>query len=100
MAAVFIFGETLRRSLNYLSINTTTMFEDYFCGLLLIIAALLWTKGSQHAHKFMIGAWAYTTGGMFVPFFAHLEAYLRGATFRADHPHEDVNSIILNGALH
>lgn len=75
------------------------MFEDYFCGLLLIIAALLWTKGSQHAHKFMIGAWAYTTGGMFVPFFAHLEAYLRGATFRADHPHEDVNSIILKGVI-
>ena len=38
-------------------------------------------------------------GGMFVPFAAHLEAFLRGVTFRADHAHTDVNSIILKGVV-
>lgn len=32
---------------------------------------------------------------MFVPFFADLEAYLRGATFRPDHPIEETNGIIV-----
>ncbi|WNC67130.1 hypothetical protein RI845_11400 [Thalassotalea nanhaiensis] len=99
MSFVFILGETLRRGLSYFSINATTMVEDYLCGLLLLTAAVLWTKGSQLAEKYMVAAWAYTTGGMFVPFYAHLEAYLRGATFRADHPHTDVNSVILKGII-
>lgn len=99
MAAIFTLGETLRRGLSYFSINATTMMEDYLCGALMIIAAVLWAKGSKLAHNYMIAAWAYATGGMFVPFFAHLEAYLRGATFRADHPHEDLNSVILKGVI-
>lgn len=99
MAAMFILGETLRRGLSYFSINATTMVEDYLSGALLITAAILWSKASKHARFYMIAAWAYSTGGMFVPFFAHLEAYLRGATFRADHPHEDLNSVILKGVI-
>ena len=75
------------------------MVEDYLCGLLLLTAAVLWTKGSKLASKYMVAAWAYATGGMFVPFFAHLEAYLRGATFRIDHPHADIDSVILKGAV-
>ena len=99
MTLVFILGETLRRGLSYFSINATTMVEDYLCGLLLLMAAVLWSKGSQLAPKYMVAAWAYATGGMFVPFFAHLEAYLRGATFRIDHPHADIDSVILKGTI-
>jgi hypothetical protein len=99
MSIVFIVGETSRRGFEYFSINASTMFEDYFCGILLLTAAILWSKKNPKAPKFMIAAWAYATGGMFIPFYAHLEAYLRGATFRADHPHDDLNSVILKGTI-
>lgn len=99
MSFVFIVGETARRGIGYLSVNATTMFEDYFCGILLISAAFFWTKKLNAAPKLMIAAWAYATGGMFVPFFAHLEAYLREVTFRADHPHADLESVILKGVV-
>ena len=99
MAFVFIAGETLRRGLSYLSVNATTMVEDYICGALLLSAAVLWNQKRPLAPKLMAVAWAYATGGMFVPFFAHLEAFLRDTTFRPDHPHEDVNSIVLKGVI-
>lgn len=47
----------------------------------------------------MAAALAYANGGMFVPFAAHLEAWLRSETFRPDHPHTDVASIILKGVI-
>ena len=99
MSFVFIIGETSRRGIEYLSINATTMVEDYLCGILLFSAALCWTKKRKIAPKLMAAAWAYATGGMFVPFFAHLEAYLREVTFRADHPHADFDSVILKGVI-
>ena len=99
MAFVFIAGETLRRGLSYLSVNATTMVEDYICGALLLSAAIFWYQQRPLAPKLMAVAWAYATGGMFVPFFAHLEAFLRDTTFRPDHPHEDVNSIVLKGVI-
>lgn len=99
MALVFILGETLRRGLSYLSINATTMVEDYLCGVLLFLAALLWLKEHKIAPKFMAASWAYATGGMFVPFFAHLEAWFRGITIRPDHPHSDIESIVLKGVI-
>jgi hypothetical protein len=36
---------------------------------------------------------------MFVPFAAHLEAWLRNGTFRPDHPHTDTASIVLKGVI-
>ena len=99
MVAVFLIGETARRGIGYFSINATTMIEDYLCGLLLLVAALVWRSGAAWAATLMSSAWAYATGGMFVPFAAHLEAWLRQETFRADHPHEDVNSVILKGVI-
>ena len=99
MAAVFILGETLRRGLSYFSINATTMIAATLCGLLLLAAALVWRSGTAFATTLMTAAWAYGTGGMFVPFAAHLEAWMRGETFRPDHPHEDLNSVILKGVI-
>jgi len=43
------------------------MFEGYFCGILFLTAARLWSKKSPTAPKFMIAAWTYTNGGK-VPF--------------------------------
>ena len=99
MAFVFIIGETSRRGFDYFSINATTMVEDYLCGALLLWAALFWSQKHKMAPQLMTGAWAYATGGMFVPFFAHLEAWLRGETFRVDHPHTDIGSVVLKGAI-
>ena len=99
MAFVFLVGETARRGIDYFTVNATTMLEDYFCGALLLLAAGLSFKKHPMAPNFMLVAWAYATGGMFVPFFAHLEAWLRGATIRPDHPHEDVGSIVTKGII-
>jgi hypothetical protein len=99
MIFAYFVGETWRRGFKYFSVNATTMIEDYLSGILLLVAAILWQKKSIHAQKFMIAAWAYSTGGMFVPFAAHLEAWIRQDTFRADHPHDDLASVILKGAI-
>ena len=99
MGAMFILGETARRGIDYFSVNATTMLEDYGSGILLILAAAACTAKLAHSAIYLAGAWGYAAGGMFVPFFAHLEAYLRGATFRSDHPIEDVNGIIIKGVI-
>jgi hypothetical protein len=99
MAFVFLAGETARRGIGYFSVNATTMIEDYLCGALLLSAAWIWFNRYDMAPKIMAVAWAYATGGMFVPFAAHLEAWLRGETFRPDHPHTDTASIVLKGVI-
>ncbi|WP_221075206.1 hypothetical protein [Agarivorans aestuarii] len=99
MSAVFLFGEIARRGWSYFSINTTTMVEDLICGGLLFVAATMLLKGHQRAKLMMVGAWGYAFGGMFVPFFAHLEAFIRGVAIRDDHPIDDVGSIILKGVI-
>jgi hypothetical protein len=99
MAFVFLVGETARRGIGYFSINATTMIEDYLCGALMVLAAWVWFKGYDLALETMAIAWAYATGGMFVPFAAHLEAWLRAETFRPDHPHTDIGSVVLKGVI-
>ena len=99
MAFLFLAGETARRGIGYFAINTTTMLEDYLCGILLLVAAWTWYKRYDIAPKMMAAAWAYALGGMFVPFAAHLEANLRGVTFRPDHPYNDTGAIILKGIM-
>ena len=99
MAFVFIVGESYRRGFGYFAINATTMIEDYLCGGLLLYAAISWFKNYRKSHTLMAVAWAYATGGMFVPFAAHLEAWMRGVTFRVDHPHEDIGSVVLKGII-
>ena len=96
---VFIVGETVKRGLGYFAINATTMLEDYVGGAVLLLAALVWSRRLKIAPRLMLFAWAYSAGGLFVPFFAHLEAWLRGATFRPDQPHEDIGSIVVKGVL-
>ncbi|CAH0991152.1 hypothetical protein SIN8267_01254 [Sinobacterium norvegicum] len=99
MILVYTLGETVRRGVDYFAINATTMLEDYSAAVFFTLAVWTWHKASPYAEKIMLLAWAYATGAMFVPFFAHLEAYLRGATFREDHIHTDVESIILKGSI-
>lgn len=99
MILVFTLGETVRRGVGYFSVNATTMLEDYLCAAVFILAVGAYHLKSKMAPKFAIMAWAWSAGGMFVPFAAHFEAFLRGETFRPDHPITDVNSIILKGVI-
>ena len=99
MGALFIVGETARRGIDYFAINATTMLEDYGSGILLLLAAAACTAKFSQSTIYLAGAWGYSAGGMFVPFFAHLEAYLRGETFRPDHPIEDVSGIMIKGVI-
>jgi hypothetical protein len=48
--------------------------------------------------EMMAVAGAYSTGGMFVPFVAHVEAWLRNETSHPD-PHTDTASIALKGVI-
>lgn len=91
----FLVIEFVRRGVAYLGVNATTMIEDVLMGLVMIAAAYVYGKNKELGTKLIIVAWAYSVGGMFVPFAAHFEAFLRGETFRPDHPHTDVGSIIL-----
>lgn len=99
IAFVYLVGETARRGISYFSVNATTMLEDYVGGMVLLLAAILWVRKYKHAQITMIAAWAYAAGGMFVPFFAHFEAWIREETFRADHIHTDTNAVILKATV-
>ncbi len=99
MGLFFIAVETLRRGIGYFAINATTMIEDYVCGALLMTASYLAFSGRNSAHVTLVVAWAYATGGLLVPFLAHLEAWIRGVTFRPDHPHDEVGIIVLKGIV-
>jgi hypothetical protein len=99
MSLVFLLGEVARRGFDYFLVNTTTMVEDLLCGTLLLVAAIMLVRGHKKAKVMLVAAWGYAFGGMFVPFFAHLEAFLRGVAIRADHPIDDVGSIVLKGII-
>ena len=95
----FLLIENVRRGISYFTVNATTMIEDYLMGIIMITVAIVYTKYKELGTKLIIGAWAYAVGGMFVPFAAHLEAFIRAETFRPDHIHTDVSSIILKGVV-
>jgi hypothetical protein len=99
MIFVYTVGETARRGLGYFSVNATTMMEDYLCACMFIAAAFLWAKRHAMAGVMMVAAYGYSLGGMMVPFFGHLEAFIREETFRPDHPHTDLGSVILKGSI-
>jgi hypothetical protein len=73
MAFIFSPAKPPRRDIGYFPVNATTMIEDYLCGAWLLSAAWIWSKGYRIASRMMAVAWAYSTGGIFVPFTAHLE---------------------------
>jgi hypothetical protein len=95
----FLVIEYLRRGVSYYAINASTMIEDSALGILFLAAAFVYRKNKSLGQKLIISSWAYAVGAMLLPFIAHLEAFLRGATFRPDHPHTDVGSIVLKGII-
>ena len=64
------------RTRNWLFLNEcNNKLEDYGSGILLIRAAIVCTAKLAPSMVDPAGAWGYSAGGMFVPFFTHLEAY-------------------------
>jgi hypothetical protein len=81
--------------LNTLQLTPPQWLKVYSVADCCFLAATLLAIGNAKAQVMLIGAWGYAFGGMFVPFFAHLEAFMRGVEVRTDHPIDDVGSIIL-----
>ena len=81
--------ETCRRGFGHWTINTMTMLEDYAGGGLLLLAAVLTTRGRRSAGQWLLVAWSAVSAMMALSFLHHLEETLRG---------EDVepnNSVVL-----
>ncbi len=57
MGAMFILGEIARRGIDYLSVNATTILEDYGSGILLILAPAACTAKLAHSTIYLAGAW-------------------------------------------
>jgi hypothetical protein len=70
--------ETLRRGLRHWAVDATTMFEDYFAGALLLVAAALSSRKTLSTDALTVLAWAYVTGMMSSSFWGQLEDTLRG----------------------
>ncbi len=90
VVAAFIMGallpllETLRRGISHWLVNSTTMFEDYVAGLLLLMAAWASVANRRHALSLLVVAWAYVTGMMGGSFWYQLEFTLRGEAVEAN----------------
>ncbi len=90
VVAAFIMGallpllETLRRGISHWLVNSTTMFEDYVAGLLLLVAAWASAANRRHALSLLVVAWAYVTGMMGSSFWYQLEFTFRGEALEAN----------------
>ncbi len=90
VVAAFIMGallpllETLRRGISHWLVNSTTMFEDYVAGLLLLVAAWASVANRRHGLILLVVAWAYVTGMMGSSFWYQLEFTLRWEAVEAN----------------
>ena len=71
--------ETARRGITHWTINFTTMFEDYFAGLLLLVGGWAAYRSKSWGTMFLVLAWAYFSGLITSSFLGQLEETLRGA---------------------
>ena len=69
--------ETYRRGFRYWRIEFTTMFEDYFAGALLLVAAWGALRTRVWARDALVMAWAWVTGMMTTSLVSQIEDTLR-----------------------
>lgn len=70
--------ETARRGISHWTINFTTMFEDYFAGILLLVGGWAAYRTKSWGAVFLVLAWAYFSGLITSSFIGQLEETLRG----------------------
>jgi len=69
--------ETARRGISHWTINFTTMFEDYFAGVLLLVGGWAAYRSKSWGAVFLVLAWAYFSGLITSSFLGQLEETLR-----------------------
>ena len=69
--------ETGRRGISHWLVNFTTMFEDYFAGLLLLVGGWAAYRSKSWGAMFLVLAWAYFSGLITSSFLGQLEETLR-----------------------
>ena len=69
--------ETYRRGMGTWQSNFTTMFEDYWAGLLLLAAAWAVARRRPMAPLFLLAVWGAVTGMIFIATVAQVEASFR-----------------------
>jgi hypothetical protein len=72
--------ETCRRGMSEWGVDVTTMLTDYVAGALLLIGAWAAYKGMAWADAWLLVAWGWVTGMMFMSFSDQLENTIRGTS--------------------
>lgn len=72
--------ETLRRGMGEWMVDATTMLTDYVAGAILLVGAWAAYKGLVWADAWLLLAWGWVTGMMFMSFSDQLEITLRGTS--------------------
>jgi hypothetical protein len=86
VAAAFVIGillpllETYRRGIGHWRVESTTMFEDYVAGALLLIGGWASYRARTWGSVFLVLAWAYFCGLMSSSFWWQLEDTFRQST--------------------
>ena len=92
VAAAFALGillpllETGRRGIGHWKIDFTTMFEDYFAGAILLIAAFATQLDRRWGPLFPVVAWSGLTGMMTMSLISQVEDTLRGSVAEPYNP--------------
>ena len=69
--------ETARRGISHWTVDFTTMFEDYFAGVLLLVGGWAAYRSKSWGAVFLVLAWAYFAGLITSSFLGQLEETLR-----------------------
>ncbi len=76
--------ETYRRGIGYWGVESTTMFEDYVAGALLLVGGWASYRARPWGGVFLVLAWGYVAGLMGSSFWSQLEETLRGTASEPD----------------
>jgi hypothetical protein len=71
--------ETYRRGIGEWRVNFTTMFEDYWAGALLLVAAWAASRRGRGGSLLLLAVWGGVAGMIFIATVAQVEITLRGA---------------------
>jgi hypothetical protein len=75
--------ETYRRGIGAWRINFTTMFEDYWAGVLLLACAWAVARRRPRATLLLLAVWGAVTGMILIATVGQIETTLRGTNLEA-----------------